>query len=299
VILGGLAIGALLLDLVPLELQRRIVNGAIEKRTADLLIGLCLLYAAVALIQGGTKFALNLYQSAVSERANRRLRLRASAAVRAAHEPAPLGGQEGVGISIIVSEVEAVGGFVGTALSDLVLHGGVLVTVFGYLMVIQPWMALTALLVFGPQILFVPVLQRAINRRTAARIKILRVLSVDIVKEATDPDNRDAPVRDEHAFLRDVRRVYDLNLQIFRRKFSMNFLMNLLHHVAVAGILLVGGLFVIRGRTEVGTVVAFISALSRITDPWGDLVNYFRDMTNAAVKYRLIASALGDEPAPR
>jgi hypothetical protein len=81
IILGGLAVCVLLLDLVPLELQRRIVNGALERRELDLLIGLCGLYAVAALLQGATKFALNLYQGAVGERANRRLRLAASRAV--------------------------------------------------------------------------------------------------------------------------------------------------------------------------------------------------------------------------
>jgi len=174
-----------------------------------------------------------------------------------------------------------------------VLHGGVLVTVFGYLLILQHWMALIALLLFGPQLLFVPLLQYAINRRTAMRIKILRALSVEIVKQAAEPD----AARDVRGFRRDVDRVYDLNMQIFRRKFGMNFLMNLLHHVAVAGVLLVGGLFVIRRRTEIGTVVAFISGLSRLNDPWGDLVNYFRDLTHAGVKLRLIASALDPDGA--
>jgi ABC-type bacteriocin/lantibiotic exporter with double-glycine peptidase domain len=77
-----------------------------------------------------------------------------------------------------------------------------------------------------------------------------------------------------------------------RQRFS--FLMNLLHHLGTVGILLAGGWLVVQGRTEVGTVVAFISGLNRVNDPWGDLVNYFRDMTNARVKYGLIAAALGE-----
>jgi ABC-type bacteriocin/lantibiotic exporter with double-glycine peptidase domain len=290
--LALLAVGVLLLDLVPLELQRRIINGALQQQQeVGLLVELCVLYGTVALVQGGTKFALNLYQSVVGERVNRQLRLAAGRTVldeRAHHQT---DGKEGVGISIIVSEVESVGGFVGTAVSEGVLHGGVLVSVFGYLLIIQPWMALIALGLFGPQLLFVPLLQFAINRRTAARIKVLRALSVDIVKEAADK----APGRVEATFERDVRRVYSLNMQIFRRKFGMNFLMNLLNHSAIAGILLVGGLFVIRGRTDVGTVVAFISGLSRVNDPWGDLVNYFRDLTNAGVKYKLIAGVIGKQ----
>jgi hypothetical protein len=39
-------------------------------------------------------------------------------------------------------------------------------------------------------------------------------------------------------------------MQIFLRKFAMNFLMNGTYHVGVMGILLVGGWFVLTGRTE-------------------------------------------------
>ncbi len=288
IVLGILAVCVLLLDLAPLELQRRIVNDALKQHAIDPLIVLCAIYVGAALFQGAAKFALNLYQSAVSERANRRLRLAASRAMLNGGDRGSTDGKEGVGISIVVSEVESVGGFVGSATSDAVLHGGVLISVFGYLLILQPWMGLLALLLFGPQLLFVPLLQFAINRRTALRIKILRALSVDFVKEASDQQTG----RGEAVFKRDVGRVYDLNMQIFRRKFGMNFLMNLLHHTAIAGVLLIGGLFVIRGQTEIGTVVAFISGLSRLNDPWGDLVNYFRDLTNAGVKFKLIESAL-------
>ena len=51
------------------------------------------------------------------------------------------------------------------------------------------------------------------------------------------------------------------------------------------------------GQTvEVGTVVAFISGLSKVNDPWGDLVNYMREATVSQVKYRLIASTIEAPP---
>ena len=101
----------------------------------------------------------------------------------------------------------------------------------------------------------------------------------------------------EKTYGRRVADVYRLNMQIFRRKFGMNFLMNLFYQLGIIGILSVGGWLLLHGKTEVGTVVAFISGLNRMNDPWGDLVNYFRDLTNAGVKYRMIASALDKRAA--
>ena len=54
------------------------------------------------------------------------------------------------------------------------LQGGILLSIFGYMAYLQPSMALVALGVFAPQLVFVPIMQSAINRRVAKRIAALR-----------------------------------------------------------------------------------------------------------------------------
>lgn len=68
--------------------------------------------------------------------------------------------------------------------------------------------------------------------------------------------------------------------------------MNLCSHLQVIAALLLGGWWVWRGELQIGGVVAFISGVGRLNDPWGDLVNYFRDMTMNRVRFRLLAEAL-------
>ena len=151
----------------------------------------------------------------------------------------------------------------------------------------QPWMALVALALFIPQVFFIPVLQEAINRRTArahqdgARAGGRHRRQGEgrgraSARRPTEPRRRRLPA--EHA---------DLPAQV-----RHDFLMNLLYQLGVIGILAVGGWLLLRGETEVGTVVAFISGLARTNDPWNDLVDYFRNLTNAGVKYALIAQVL-------
>ena len=53
-----------------------------------------------------------------------------------------------------------------------------------------------------------------------------------------------------------------------------------------------GGWYAIRGEIEIGTVVAFVSGLGKVNDPWGDVVNWYRDMTINRLKYRLVAKAI-------
>jgi ABC-type bacteriocin/lantibiotic exporter with double-glycine peptidase domain len=291
-VLSTLAIGIFLLELAPLELQRRIVNRAVDGEGFKFIALLCLIYVALALVQGSLKLVLNVYVGSVGEAASLRLRTEEKL-LAVTRSEAPNGAEEqGVAISVIVSEVDAVGGFVGTAFSEPVLNGGILLSVFGYMLVVQPLLALVAVGLFIPQVLFVPILQAAINRRTGRRIMTLRSISVDIFDKAEKAAGaREATYRER------IAGVYRLNMQIYRRKFFMNFLMNLLHHLGIVGILLVGGWLLLNGQTEVGTIVAFISGLTRMNDPWNDLVDFFRNLMNAGVKYRLIARVLEKDPS--
>jgi ABC-type bacteriocin/lantibiotic exporter with double-glycine peptidase domain len=77
---------------------------------------------------------------------------------------------------------------------------------------------------------------------------------------------------------------------VSKLKYAMNFLMNYGTHLQMIAALLYGGYLVLKSDLEIGGVVAFISGLGRLTDPWGDLVNYFRDLSLAHVKYRLLAN---------
>jgi ABC-type bacteriocin/lantibiotic exporter with double-glycine peptidase domain len=292
IILSVLSVAVFLLELAPLELQRRIINRAVDGETFKTIVLLCLIYVLVVLTQGGVKLILNVYRGSVSENASKRMRLEPSLMEIARSKKARGAEDEGVAISIIVSEVDAVGGFVGSSFSDPVLNGGILVSVFGYMLFVQPWLAVVALGLFIPQVLFIPILQEAINRRTAVRIRTVRALSVDIVNKATGH----AGVS-EDTYRRRVGDIYRLNMQIYRRKFGMTFLMNLLHHLGIIGILAVGGWLLLRGETDVGTVVAFISGLTRTNDPWNNLVSYFRELTNTGIKYKLIEQVLDRRPA--
>ena len=55
---------------------------------------------------------------------------------------------------------------------------------------------------------------------------------------------------------------------------------------------LAGGWLAVAGRIEVGTVVAVVSGLGKLNDPWGDLVNWAREWSVDSVKYRLFADAV-------
>jgi ABC-type bacteriocin/lantibiotic exporter with double-glycine peptidase domain len=286
-----LTVAVFLLEVVPLELQRRIIDDLVKHRALRLVAVLCAVYAGTVLVQGGTKLVLNVYRGWVGERATRDLRRRVHVLVSSHSAASSTPEAEGVQASMIVAEVESIGGFVGGSVSEPLLQGGILCSVLAYMIHVDLWMAGTALALFVPQLIFVPLMQGAMNRRTRARVQVIRLLSVSVVQGTSSDDARDQ-TDDER-----IQQVFELNMGILRFKFSMNFLMNLSTQLQIVGVLLVGGLAVYADRIEIGGVVAFISGIGRITDPWGDLVNYFRDANITQVKYALVRDAI-DQQAP-
>jgi ABC-type multidrug transport system fused ATPase/permease subunit len=285
VLLLSLTVGVFLLEVVPLELQRRIVNGLVKDRPFQSVVMLCAVYAGVVLVQGGTKLVLNIYRGWVSERAIRDLRHRIHTVIEAPPTASPAAEAQGIAVSMIVAEVEPIGGFVGESISEPLLQGGILASVLAYLIHLDPWMALGAFALFVPQFLFVPLLQAAANRRAGARIRILRQLGIGVIDQTNGHFRADEQRIDQ---------AFSLDMGIFRLKFTMNFLMNLCSHLQIISALLIGGWWVYTDRLAVGGVVAFISGISRLNDPWGDLVNYFRNLTVTQVKFRLLANAVNE-----
>jgi ABC-type bacteriocin/lantibiotic exporter with double-glycine peptidase domain len=201
---------------------------------------------------------------------------------------APGAEARGIGAAMIVAEVEPIGGFVGSSLSEPLLQGGIMLSILAYIVHLDRWMAAAALALFLPQLVFVPLMQGAINRRAGARVWVLRQLGISTVERRT------AAAQQQSTDAKRIDRVLRLNMGIFKLKFSMNFLMNFCNHLQVMAALLIGGWMVHTDQLQVGGVVAFISAVGRLNDPWGDLVNYFRDLNMTQVRFGLFADRINE-----
>ncbi|MCM2395495.1 ABC transporter ATP-binding protein [Rhizobium sp. S95] len=278
-----LSILLFLLGTIPLEIQRRIVNDATSLKPFGAIVTLVSLYLLCVLAEGSVKLALNIYRNWIGERSVRWLR-RVVFVSDAADPDSVDVTKEGAELSIVIAEAEPIGGFVGGAISEPLLQAGILLSVTGYLIYLQPLMALVVVLVFCPQIGFVPLMQSAINRRVGAKISVTRQMSAGIVERgaALDADG----VQDNR-----IEQIFALNMGVYKIKFTMNFLMNFLTQLGYAGILALGGYFVVTGQTEVGTIAAFIAGLGKINDPWGDLVDWYRAVKVTQVKYEMVRTA--------
>src|ERR1700732_5107152 len=231
----ALMVGVFLLEVVPLELQRRIVNDLVKHRPFSWVVSLCAVYAGIVLVQGGTKLALNIYRGWVGERAKRDLRRRVHTFVETPDAASPAVEAQGIAVSMIVAEVEPIGGFVGESVSEPLLQVGIMLSVLSYLIHIDPWMALAAFGLFVPPLVFAPLLQCCVNRGTVPRIRLLRPVGIALIR-----GNSGAADESSRADDRRIEQAFALDMGIFKFKFSMNFLMNICNHLQIVSALLSG-----------------------------------------------------------
>lgn len=280
------------MSMIPLELQRRIVDGAIHDRNLHYLFALCGAYLVVLLIQGGLKYLLNVSRGSLVERIAFQLRghvfkLLVEEPLKRPENPSKI--DKGAVVSITSSEVEEVAGFVGDSISFPLLQAGTALGTLGYLFWVQPEIAAFAVALFVPQIVIVPLGQRRINRWAAIHARLLRKLGGTIVsgdKKAL------APKHLERRFAKLSQGAQTTRVLVYRVKFFLTFLGNFIDALGPLIVLSVGGWLVLQGKAEVGTLVVFISGFQKVAEPWDQLLTFYRTTSNARTKYHLIVEAL-------
>lgn len=280
----ALSVAVFLLNAAPIETQRRIIDAAVHAGSLSAILTLVALQFALLLTFGLAKLAMNVYRAWLGECATRDLRLVVTRRLEGQDaEDSAL--TNGTGLAMILGEADDIGAFVGSSLSLPIVEIGFLASVFIYLAVLDLKMMVVSLLILMPQFVFVPLMQRAINRRVAQRTRILRRFGEEIL----------SPSRAESSARR-LDEVFTINLGMFEIKFSLNFLMNLTYSLGNLLVLGIGCILVIQGQTEIATVVTFLSATARIVDPWNDVVDWARGLALTTVKYRLVTQAIEASP---
>lgn len=280
---------------LPLELQRRIVDNALPQKNVGLLMMLGGAYFGVICLQGGIKYIINMLKGAVAETIARDIRLKVVSKARKSGQQGDRSGaalNSGEAVSMLAAEAEDVSGFGGEALGLPLLASATIVYVAGYLFWVQPAIAILAIVIYLPQAVIVPVTQLTINRLARLRIKSVRSLGQIAVRDADS--GRDDPPGVTGSIL--IDRIYRLRIMIYLRKYSLAAIGNFMDSLGSIIVLTFGGYLVIQGKTEVGTLVVFISGLAKIADPWDQLISFYRSVSNTAVAYRMIHNKLETGP---
>jgi ABC-type multidrug transport system fused ATPase/permease subunit len=294
IVLIILAVMAALLAMAPLELQRHIINTLAGHEKVENLVWLCGAYLIAALAISALKYILNIKSAGLGEFMIRSLR-------QDIFSSSPLRSDETLGettkdkagtfVAMIATEAEAVGKFVGDCISTPTVQAGTLLSVLGYMLYTEPLLGLVVLFIAVPQVFIVPMIQRHINTLVRERVRTMRRAG-DLIVENMQDTGGSAGSRGSQigtAF----ETIYGVRLRVFKLKFGLKFLVSGLQSVGVFTLLFAGGIMVLNGKTEIGIVVAFISGLDRVLDPWRELIAFVRSTSAAKVQFDLIEGTLG------
>ena len=266
---------------VPIEYQKNIINGLSKGISKRDLFMLCAAYFGILLLSNVLRIALRYRSSLLGELIIRRIRnILYQDWVDARTDDAA---ERGKTITKIADEAQQVGRFAGEAIAAPLVQIGTLVSIISYMAVTQPFLGLFIFLIILPQAAIVLTLQKYINGRVERRVKILRRANGEISASGIS----DA----EQSILDDFNEIYTRQREVFRLKLSMKFTLNLIAGAGTVGILLLGGWLFLDGKTDIGTVVASLTAFKRVNDPWRSLIEFYRMLSTVRIRFELLLSS--------
>jgi ABC-type bacteriocin/lantibiotic exporter with double-glycine peptidase domain len=296
IVLIILAVIAALMAMAPLELQRHIINTLAGHEKAKRLFWLCGAYLIAALSIGGLKYMLNIKSAGLGESMILSLRQDIFSSSSPHRSDGALDettkDKAGTFVAMIANEAEAVGKFVGDCISTPTVQAGTLLSVLGYMLYTEPLLGLVVLLIAVPQVFAVPMIQRRINTLVRERVRTMRRAGDLVVGNMQGGGGSSASSLGSDIG-KAFETIYGVRLQVFKLKFGLKVLVSGLQSVGVFALLFVGGIMVLNGKTEIGIVVAFISGLDRVLDPWRELIAFVRSTSAAKVQFDLVEGTLG------
>lgn len=291
-ILIAIIFGVAALNPVMLDFKRRILKmiGALDLHAA---LVFSAWFLGAVLVSGALKYVKQNMEGMIQETMLRNLRSDLYDRILRfplAHVRNTPAGQL---ISMMIGEVEDLGQFFGEALSVPTFHGLMLLGSVGYMVYLNPLMALLALGLFPLQIWLIPKLQRRVSRLARDRVKAVRGVS-DRIQESVGAIQEiyanDTVAFEASGFRSQLQKIFQIRIRIYNLKYLIKWINNFLEKVGYSFLLIIGGWLAITrpGSLDVASLVVFLDAYNQLNEPWRELINYFQQRENARVKYEQV-----------
>jgi len=262
------------------------------------LLALSGMFLLLVLVNGAFKYVINIRKGVLGERMLRRLRfdlfdllLRFRPEVARQVKPSEAA-------SVIKDEVEPIGGFIGDAYVQPAFLGGQILTALAFICIQNLWLGLLTIFTVAVQAIIIPMLRREQVRLGRERQIAARQLAGRIgeVVESVREVHIHATGRFERAEIGDrLGRLFLIRMNLYRRKFAVKFLNNLISSVTPFLYYVFGGYFALSGQLDIGQLVAVIAAYRDLPAPMRDLIAWDQQRQDAAVKFEAIIQQMVPE----
>ncbi|PTM40898.1 ABC transporter transmembrane domain-containing protein [Bosea sp. 124] len=274
------------------------VSEGIQVGQLGLLFWLSGYFLLLVLINGAFKYVINVRKGILGERMLRRMRydlfsqlMRFRPEDIRAVKPAEVA-------SMIKDEVEPIGGFVGDAFIQPVFLLSQALTALVFIMVQSVWLGSIALMIVLAQAIIIPILRREQLRLGRERQIASRQLAGrigEIVDAGPTIQGHGATTYVQSDIAGRLGRLFDIRYALYKRKFAVKFLNNLLAQITPFFFYAVGGFFALQGRLDIGQLVAVIAAYRDLPPPIKELIDWDQQRNDVTIKYEQVISQFNAE----
>ncbi|MEL7090438.1 MAG: ABC transporter transmembrane domain-containing protein [Pseudomonadota bacterium] len=291
------------LQFLTLELPKRIINDAIGAGTGFIdvygyevdqisyLWILCGAFLLAVLFHGLLKMRINTMKGVLAERLLRRFRYSLIARMLRFPQPYFERTSQGEIVSMVTAESEPMGGLMGDAVAQPVLQAGQMLTILYFLFAQSFAFGLAAVALIPLQAWLIPRLQKRINMLNKKRVLQVRALAAEIGEAAAG-----AGTLRKHGGWRyrmamvgaRLGTLFGIRFDIYQKKFFMKFINNFITQLTPFFFYAIGGYLVIIGDVTLGALVAAIAAYKDLSSPWKELLAYYNQSADMAVRWETI-----------
>ena len=284
---------------VPLEMQKRVVNEAISLRKVDLLLIYCGIYLAAVIAQGLLKYIINYIQTLIAQRSLAAMRKELYHHILTLPLNFFRKTQPGLVVSTLTTELTTPGNFVGMALAVPVTNILTLLAFAGYLFWLNPLLAGVSLSIYPMVMIILPHLQKRANQQNKRRVDAGRVLSGKIAESVTgihEIHSNGAYRIENRKFDQMADKLKDIRVLWVLYTEGIKVLNNFFTNLSPFLVFLLGGYLAMEGQLELGALVAFLSAQEKLYTPWKELIQMYQVYQDARVQYYRTMEYFDKEP---
>lgn len=283
-----MALFAVFANVLPLELQKRIVNDAINLRKFDLLLFYCGIYLAAVVFASILKYMINVLQNVIGQRAVANMRNALYSHILTLPLQFFRQTQPGLVVAALTTELATAGDFVGMAIAIPVTNLLMLLGFGGYLFWLNPLLAAVTLSIYPVVLLLVPVLQKRVNIYNRKRVDAGRKVSGKVAESVAgihEIQANGAFSIENKKFSKLVGKLRRIRIIWNLYRFAVKAVNSLFTNFSRFLVFALGGYLAINGRLELGALVAFLSAQEKLYDPWKELIRFYQAYQTASVTY--------------
>ncbi len=285
---------------VPLEMQKRIINNAIGMGQEDLLFYYSLLFIGSVLLASSLKFVINLLQAFIGQETLTRMRADLYAHILSLPLSFFRTIQPGHVVNALINELATISGFVGSAISVPLINVCTLLAMGGYLFYLNPLLAGLSFVLYPIQMFLIPKLQQRSNEANRYRVKISRIISGNIgevISGVHEVHGHAGYGLENDKFAGQSQSLMDSNVRMNAYRYGIKFANNLFENIGPFLLFLVGGTMTIRGQFDLGALVAFLSAYASLNEPWRELMDFYQLLEDSRVRYKNVLASFDRPPS--